>query len=852
MALDSSGNVYVGDICRQSIQIFDNKGTLIRSIGGSFGSGNYQFNEPRGVAVDANGIIYVADSGNQRVQVFDNSGNFIRSMSNINANDVAVDASGNLYVGAANGIQVFDNTGTYVRTIGTGANGVAVDTSGNIYAASGGNGVYIYNNAGTLIKTIGISGDHNNVSGVAVDASGNVYVSDIGWGEVMIFDNNGILVKSIEYGVNIAPVGVALDANGNIYVGDTNIFNPGVRVFDKTGTFLTSIASPDVGQFSIPDGVAVASNGNFYVADSKLHVFDNKGKLLEIGNLRSVDGFGGVAVDTNGSIYVTDIWNLQVFDDQGIFVRSIAMPGYEPEAVGVAVDGIGNIYVTDSRIDEATVRVFDTSGTLLRSIGSYGSDVGQLDNPWGVAVDSSGNVYVADCHNYRIQKFDASGNSITAWGGQGSGDGQFDIPTGVAVDKNGNVYVVDVNNNRIEVFDTEGNYKGQWGSYGPGDGQFIEPWGVATNDSGTIVYVADMQNDRIEAFVGYGTPSYTVNFIPGAHGSVSGTASQTVTSGGNATAVTAVPDSGYRFVNWTGDNGFVATTDNPLTLTDVTASHTITANFAANPPLTTTATVNGTAGANSWYVSDVGISFSAPEAKKICTKLDNRAESVTAGIAASMSITSGGSHTVVYYAVDSAGNEETPQTLKINIDMTPPAIRIAGVTNGAVFALGRTVPTMRYAVTDRFSGVASKDAALTGGNANNAGIFTYTVNAMDNAGNTATKTVTYSVHYLFRGLLPASGKKFTAGSAVPVTFQLKDAKGNFISTASATLMLKSPSGAPVTPASSTNTGNAFQYDSVTNRYIYNLNTVGLAAGRWQLQVMLDDGSRAKTTSIKLE
>ena len=159
---------------------------------------------------------------------------------------------------------------------------------------------------------------------------------------------------------------------------------------------------------------------------------------------------------------------------------------------------------------------------------------------------------------------------------------------------------------------------------------------------------------------------------------------------------------------------------------------------------------------------------------------------------------------------------------------------------------------MRYAVTDRLSGMASQDAALTGGNANHAGIFTYTVNATDNAGNTATKTVTYSVRYIFSGFLPLRGKKFTAGSAVPVTFQLKDAKGNFISTASATLMLKSPGGAAVTPASSTNTGNVFQYDPTTNRYIYNLNTVGLATGKWQLQVLLDDGSPVKTTYIKLK
>ena len=374
---------------------------------------------------------------------------------------------------------------------------------------------------------------------------------------------------------------------------------------------------------------------------------------------------------------------------------------------------------------------------------------------------------------------------------------------------------------------------------------------MAANASGTIVYVADSGNNRIQAFIGYGTPSFTVNFVAGAHGSISGTASQTVTSGGNATAVTAVPDSGYRFVNWTGDNGFVATTDNPLTVTDVTASHTITANFAANAPLTTTATVNGTAGANGWYVSDVGISFSALEAKKICTKLDNRAETVTAGSAATLSITSEGYHTVVYYAVDSAGNEESPHTLNINIDKTPPVIKITGVRKGAVFVLGRKIPTVSYTVTDKLSGMASQDAALTGGNANHAGIFTYTVNATDNAGNTAIKTVTYSVRYLFSGLLPRRGKKFTAGSAVSVMFQLRDAKGNYIPTANATLMLKYPSGALVTPTSSTNTGNVFQYDPTTNWYIYNLNTLGLAAGKWQLQVLLDDGSPVKTTYIKL-
>ncbi len=625
------------------------------------------------------------------------------------------------------------------------------------------------------------------------------------WGDSTIFNS---------------PYGVAVDPSGNVYVCDTG--NHRIQKFDSRGNFIMTWGSygSGNGQFEYPSGVALDANGNIYVADSgnnRVQIFDNTGIFLRniegsIGVNDQLTGPTSVAVDANGNVYVDD-WGedtfgrMLVFDNTGTFVR------FEGEGVtpiygdrGIAVDANGNVYAADGIDRDDRVLVFDNTGTLVRSIQNFNS--GLWEEISGVAVDASGNLYVAD---------DAYG-----W------------PFG-----------------RVQVFDNTGNFKATFGSYGTGDGQFLLAEGVATNASGTIVYVTDIDNNNVQAFVGYGTPSFTVSFVPGAHGSISGTASQTVTSGGNTTAVTAVPDSGYRFMNWTGDNGFVATTDNPLTLTNVTANHTITANFAANAPMTTTATVNGTAGTNSWYVSDVGISFSALEAKKICTKLDNRAMTATAGSAATLSITSGGSHTVIYYAVDGAGNEESPHTLNINIDKTPPVIRIAGVTNGAVFALGRTVPAMRYTVTDRFSGMASQDAALTGGNANNAGIFTYTVNATDNAGNTATKAVTYSVRYLFRGLLPVSGKKFAAGSAVPVTFQLRDAKGNYISTASATLWLKSPTGAPITPASSTNTGNAFQYDPVTNRYIYNLNTVGLVTGRWQLQVLLDDGSPVKTTYIKL-
>ncbi len=98
---------------------------------------------------------------------------------------------------------------------------------------------------------------------------------------------------------------------------------------------------------------------------------------------------------------------------------------------------------------------------------------------------------------------------------------------------------------------------------------------------GQFLFAVERMNSR----------SYTVTFVAGANGSITGTAVQTVGEGGSCTAVSAVPSLGYRFEGWTGDR---TGTENPLTITNVTANMTITANFAANPA--GTFTVNFSAG----------------------------------------------------------------------------------------------------------------------------------------------------------------------------------------------------------------------------------------------------------------
>ena len=49
----------------------------------------------------------------------------------------------------------------------------------------------------------------------------------------------------------------------------------------------------------------------------------------------------------------------------------------------------------------------------------------------------------------------------------------------------------------------------------------------------------------------------TVTFVAGAGGTLTGTTSQTVNLHDNTTPVTAEPNPGYHFVNWTGDGRFL-------------------------------------------------------------------------------------------------------------------------------------------------------------------------------------------------------------------------------------------------------------------------------------------------------
>ena len=95
---------------------------------------------------------------------------------------------------------------------------------------------------------------------------------------------------------------------------------------------------------------------------------------------------------------------------------------------------------------------------------------------------------------------------------------------------------------------------------------------------------------NIAVTASFALKQYTLTYTAGTHGSITGTSPQTVNPGASGSAVTAVPESGYRFVRWSDGS-----TANPRTDTNVTTDITVSANFSATQiVITSTSGTGGT------------------------------------------------------------------------------------------------------------------------------------------------------------------------------------------------------------------------------------------------------------------
>lgn len=168
------------------------------------------------------------------------------------------------------------------------------------------------------------------------------------------------------------------------------------------------------------------------------------------------------------------------------------------QPVRSAVDTAGNVYVTEIGSDR--IQKFAPDGTWLDTWGPWGggSAEGQFTDPNGIEVGADGLVYVADTGNNRIQVLEQDGTFVTAWATTSN-------PYDVALDDTATaLYVVEGAVNAVQVFQPDGTPVTAWGAAGSGPGQFSAPQGIDVDSDG-LVYVADTDNNRVQALLPDGT-----------------------------------------------------------------------------------------------------------------------------------------------------------------------------------------------------------------------------------------------------------------------------------------------------------------------------------------------------------
>ena len=231
---------------------------------------------------------------------------------------------------------------------------------------------------------------------------------------------------------------------------------------------------------------------------------------------------GGVAVDNEGIIYVSDSGNNVVckitYKDNAVNVTNLKTifkdkkhPSFN-NPIGLAVDSKRNVYVADT--GNNLVRKIDTKGNVT-NLGKIFKDKKHpsFNNPIGVAVDSQGNVYVADTGNKLVRKIDTNGvvtnlgkifklpegymdlddNNQVIIDVDGKREPFFVEVTGVAVDPQGNVYVADTRKDFLCKIDSKGVIT-EFGKFLVGERPFITC--VAVDSLGKNVYVPDVRQNK--------------------------------------------------------------------------------------------------------------------------------------------------------------------------------------------------------------------------------------------------------------------------------------------------------------------------------------------------------------------
>jgi uncharacterized protein (TIGR03437 family) len=390
------------------------------------------------------------------------------------------------------------STAAYVQGARGNANGLALDDSGNLYVADGAHGRIRKIDSGGIITTIAgnglfrFTGDEGPATiavldlpvGVATGPGGDIFISDNKNYRVRAVRPDGTIHTVAGSGLNIGnfskdnqqattiglggPGYMAADGAGDLYIADVAAV---IRV-NPDGTIGLIVNAPhDLGfsgdggparnaAASLIKGLALDPAGNLYFSDQNNH---RVRRVTPDGAISTYAGTGAVDPVSSYDGSRGPVVHRGSFSGDG----GPASQATLNEPGGLALDSGGNLYILDSRNErirkvtpDGTISTIAGNGQLGPSgDGGPAIQASLYQTVWsGIVTGGDGTIYFSDYTYVRqitpdgiISKFAGTGTSEVGFRGDGGPpeNALFGIPSGLALDSGNNLYIVDYANHRV-------------------------------------------------------------------------------------------------------------------------------------------------------------------------------------------------------------------------------------------------------------------------------------------------------------------------------------------------------------------------------------------------------------------
>jgi sugar lactone lactonase YvrE len=460
LVFGQNGDLYVSEFLGNRVRKIDRDGIITTVAGtgkiGSSGDGGpatqARLSGPTGLAIDSKGNLYVGEIIGNRVRRIDTSGTITTVVENIiGPSALAFDRDGSLLIAEHfdERIRRLDTAGNLTTIMQTDVYGLTFDPENNIHIAQitagrvaklepviqtadvGGEAYALRYTAGVAASPVAGPKPGRGVSlkmpaGLTHDEAGNLYIAEITGGRVQRVDSQGVITTFAGTGrrgfsgdggpaINAeldGPGTLGFDGEGNLYV--VEILGNRVRQINRDGIIRT-IAGTGVAGFSGDGGPAINAQFN--------HVH-----------------WGGVD-RTTGAIYLVDTLNHRIrqIDRNGI----ITTVGGNGQAVSagdggplarasfnrpeqLAIDNEGNWYISEGaghRIRKVNKQgiistVAGTGKAGYSGNGKIGTRA-KLNGPTGLAIGNKGHLYIADSFNSVVRRLDPDGRIWLVFGTPG-------------------------------------------------------------------------------------------------------------------------------------------------------------------------------------------------------------------------------------------------------------------------------------------------------------------------------------------------------------------------------------------------------------------------------------------------